>query len=142
MHTWEVELILVIQDWMPRLIPKQEDNVPWTWCVEKLIVSCNIFLKKLDNPSLYHAYKMDCDEQITNLFWVNATKKKVSWNSIYCICEGSIFNYKKKKMGGTFYNGGSGYRCWALSVENCHRYMMHLSIFNLFLRWVGSLYPK
>jgi len=22
-----------------------------------------------------------------------------------------IFNYKKKKMGGTFYNGGSGYRC-------------------------------
>jgi len=26
----------------------------------------------LDNPSFYHAYQMDCDEQITNIFWADA----------------------------------------------------------------------
>ena len=28
--------------------------------------------RMLDNPSFYHAYQMDCDEQITNIFWVDA----------------------------------------------------------------------
>ncbi|GAU35628.1 hypothetical protein TSUD_30460 [Trifolium subterraneum] len=26
----------------------------------------------LDNPSFYHAYQMDCEEQITNIFWADA----------------------------------------------------------------------
>lgn len=28
----------------------------------------------LGNPSFYHAYQMDCDEQITNVFWANTKK--------------------------------------------------------------------
>jgi len=49
-------------------------------------------IKILENPSFYHAYQMDCEEQITNVFWVDAKmildyryfRDMVSLDTTYC----------------------------------------------------------